>query len=63
VVLVCAGLGLLAKNGMVDADGLNGLAAALPFAGMILGRVVRSPFDPSGSPAEPAPRKVRRAHM
>jgi fucose 4-O-acetylase-like acetyltransferase len=45
VILVCAGLGLLAKNGIVDADGLNGLAATLPFAGMILGRVVRSPLD------------------
>jgi hypothetical protein len=41
---VCAGLGLLAKNGIAGADGLHGLALSLPLAGLILGGVVRSPF-------------------
>ena len=43
VVSVCAGLGLLAKHGMADAEGLNLLAAALPFFGMVAGGVVRLP--------------------
>ncbi len=43
VVSVCAGLGLLAKHGMADADGVNLLAATLPFFGMVAGGVVRIP--------------------
>lgn len=45
VMAVCAGLGLLAKDGMVDAEGLNGLAVFLPFAGLMVGGVVRRPFS------------------
>lgn len=39
VVAVCAGLGLLASGGIADADGLNGLTVALPFAGIVIGGV------------------------
>jgi len=39
VVLACAGLGLLAVNGVVDADGLNGLALALPILAVVVGGV------------------------
>jgi hypothetical protein len=37
VAMACAGLGLLAVNGVADADGLNGLALALPFAAVVVG--------------------------
>jgi hypothetical protein len=39
VVAACAGLGLLAVNGVADADGLNGLAIALPVAAVMVGCV------------------------
>ncbi len=38
-VLSCAGLGFLAGYGIADADGLNGLALSLPFAGIVIGGV------------------------
>jgi len=44
VVAVCGGLGLLAKNGMIDTDGVNVLAAALPFVGMFAGGAIRNPL-------------------
>jgi hypothetical protein len=37
---VCGGLGLLARYGVADEAGLNGLALSLPFVGVILGGVV-----------------------
>lgn len=43
VLLVCAGLGLLAALGIADEDGLNGLILTLPIAGVILGGVVSLP--------------------
>ena len=39
-IAVCAGLGLLARYGVADESGLNGLALSLPFAGVIVGGVV-----------------------
>jgi len=39
VVMACAGLGLLAVNGVADADGLNGLALALPILAVVVGGV------------------------
>jgi hypothetical protein len=39
VVLACAGLGFLAVNGVADADGLNGLALALPILAVVIGGV------------------------
>jgi hypothetical protein len=39
VAMACAGLGLLAVNGVADADGLNGLAIALPFLAIMVGGV------------------------
>lgn len=39
VVLACAGLGLLARFGIADEDGLNGIALTLPLAGLIAGGV------------------------
>jgi fucose 4-O-acetylase-like acetyltransferase len=49
---VCGGLGLLARYGVADADGLNGLALSLPFAGVIAGGVVgRSAHERSLSTA------------
>jgi fucose 4-O-acetylase-like acetyltransferase len=39
VVATCAGLGLLAKYGIADEDGLNGFALSLPFAAAIAGGV------------------------
>jgi hypothetical protein len=39
VGMACAGLGLLAVNGVADADGLNGLALALPVLAIVVGGV------------------------
>jgi surface polysaccharide O-acyltransferase-like enzyme len=39
VAMACAGLGLLAVNGVADADGLNGLALALPVVAIAVGGV------------------------
>jgi Acyltransferase family len=39
VVLICAGLGLLAGIGIADEDGLNGLVLSLPVIGVLLGGV------------------------
>jgi hypothetical protein len=39
VVCACAGLGLLARYGIADEDGLNGVALTLPLAGLIAGGV------------------------
>jgi fucose 4-O-acetylase-like acetyltransferase len=39
VVCACAGLGLLARFGIADEDGLNGIALTLPLAGLIAGGV------------------------
>ena len=43
VVLVCAGLGLLAAIGIADADGLNGLVLSLPIVGVVAGGVSHFP--------------------
>ena len=39
VVTTCAGLGLLAKYGIADEDGLNGIALGLPFAAVLAGGI------------------------
>ena len=39
VVATCAGLGLLARYGIADADGLNGIALTLPFAAAVAGGI------------------------
>jgi fucose 4-O-acetylase-like acetyltransferase len=39
-VAVCGGLGLLARYGVADEAGLNGLALSLPFVGMVVGGVI-----------------------
>lgn len=39
-VAVCGGLGLLARYGVADEAGLNGLALSLPFVGVVVGGVV-----------------------
>jgi hypothetical protein len=39
VVATCAGLGLLAKYGIADEDGLNGFALSLPFAAAVAGGI------------------------
>jgi hypothetical protein len=39
VVATCAGLGLLARFGIADEDGLNGIALSLPFAAAIAGGI------------------------
>lgn len=39
-VAVCSGLGLLARYGVADEAGLNGLALSLPFVGMMVGGVI-----------------------
>jgi hypothetical protein len=39
VAMSCIGLGLLAVNGVADADGLNGLAVALPVLAVVVGGV------------------------
>lgn len=41
VLLICAGLGLLAAIGIADEDGLNGLVLSLPVIGVILGGITR----------------------
>jgi hypothetical protein len=38
--MVCTGLGLLAKHGMADTEGVNVLTALLPFGGVVAGGVV-----------------------
>lgn len=43
VVLICAGLGLLAAIGIADEDGLNGLVLSLPVIGVVVGGVSRLP--------------------
>lgn len=43
VLLICAGLGLLAAIGIADADGLNGLVLSLPVVGVVVGGVSRMP--------------------
>jgi hypothetical protein len=45
VVLICAGLGLLAAIGIADEDGLNGLVLSLPVIGVVLGGVARVPWE------------------
>ena len=50
VVLVCAGLGLLAAIGIADEAGLNGLVLILPVIGVLAGGVARL----SGHPADAA---------
>ena len=45
VALVCAGLGLLAAIGIADEDGLNGLVLSLPIVGVVLGGVIRLPWE------------------
>lgn len=39
VICACAGLGLLARYGIADEEGLNGIALTLPLAGLIAGGV------------------------
>lgn len=39
VIATCAGLALLARYGIADRDGLNGIALALPFAAAIAGGI------------------------
>ncbi len=39
VICACVGLGLLARYGIADEDGLNGVALTLPLAGLIAGGV------------------------
>lgn len=41
VLLICAGLGLLAAIGIADEDGLNGLVLSLPVIGVVLGGIAR----------------------
>ncbi len=45
-IAVCAGLGLLARYGVADDAGLNGLALSLPFIGVIVGGVVGGSAQP-----------------
>lgn len=45
VVLVCAGLGLLAAIGIADEQGLNGLVLSLPVIGVVVGGVSRLPWS------------------
>lgn len=49
VVLICAGLGLLAAIGIADEDGLNGLVLSLPVIGVVLGGVTRLPWGVSAA--------------
>jgi len=41
VLLICAGLGLLAAIGIADGDGLNGLVLSLPIVGVVIGGISR----------------------
>jgi hypothetical protein len=45
VLLICAGLGLLAAIGIADEDGLNGLVLSLPIVGVVVGGVARMPWE------------------
>ena len=45
VGLFSAGLGLVAAVGLADADGLNGLALALPFLAVVIGGVGGARFQ------------------
>ena len=59
VMLICAGLGLLAAIGIADEDGLNGLVLSLPIIGVVLGGVAHVPWEPRtevSPPAAPPPR-------
>jgi hypothetical protein len=47
VVLICAGLGLLAAIGIADEDGLNGLVLSLPVVGVFIGGVAHLPWSGS----------------
>jgi fucose 4-O-acetylase-like acetyltransferase len=47
VLLICAGLGLLAAIGIADADGLNGLVLSLPVIGVVIGGISRLPRRPA----------------
>jgi hypothetical protein len=40
VFAVCAGLGLLARNGIVDADGVDLVPLMMPFVGLVVGGVL-----------------------
>lgn len=44
VLMICAGLGLLAAIGIADDDGLNGLVLSLPVIGVVAGGVSRLPW-------------------
>lgn len=52
VVLVCAGLGLLAAIGIADEQGLNGLVLALPIIGVFAGGVAHLPWERSAAMAD-----------
>lgn len=58
VVLVCAGLGLLAAIGIADEQGLNGLVLSLPVIGVVVGGVARMPWNRAevSPPSAPPPR-------
>lgn len=45
VMLICAGLGLLAAIGIADELGLNGLVLSLPIVGVVVGGVARMPWE------------------
>lgn len=45
VLLVCAGLGMLAAIGIADEQGLNGLVLSLPVIGVVIGGVARTPWE------------------
>ena len=45
VGLFSAGLGLVAAAGLADADGLNGLALALPILAVVIGGVGGARFQ------------------
>lgn len=52
VIGLCAGLGLLAKYGVADADGLNGMAIALTVMGLAVGGVLSGQSSTGTSGAE-----------
>ena len=45
VILICAGLGLLAAIGIADEHGLNGLVLSLPIIGVVVGGIARMPWE------------------